>query len=214
MRRSFVFLLVSLVVLVFAGYSMAGSPASSPFSRPPHINGPKIPHHGQPFDPGHLIPPPSIKSGLRWDLVRYEGPYARKAIVRITAFFRNVGKRAARCPDAPCRGVLRRYEEGGSPPSSVEVLGYENISTLVPGQAITITKNVRVYCSREFTDIFEAFHDVHVKCPKCYSYHDPDYLRPSNIENVYDDNLNDNTKQIRERDIMNALWGRGCKPRR
>ncbi len=205
--------MAGLLVLVWVGYSIAGSPVTRP-TRPPKDVKPVVPPPGTPVSPGNLILPPSITTELRWDLVRYEGRYSREATVRITATFKNVGRRNAQCPDAPCRAVLWRYEEGRTPPAELEVLGYRDITTLASGQSIIITKYVKVSCSREFTDIFEAFHDVNIEHPGYYFYHDPDYHRPSNTEDVYDSNLNDNRKRIRERDIMNALWDYGCRPRR
>lgn len=161
-----------------------------------------------PISPPPLLPP-SIKTDLKWDLVKYEGPYSREAIIRITAKFTNIGGRTATCPDNPCRAVLRRITDTGS----VEVWGDRIINTLSKGQSITLIKDYRVSCNREFTSIFEAFHEINCPNPTYQICVDPDYQPPQNTKNIYDNDLNDNYKRIDEKDIMNTLWVDGCKPR-
>ncbi|MEN2985966.1 MAG: hypothetical protein ABDH16_04855 [Thermodesulfovibrionaceae bacterium] len=164
-----------------------------------------------PAEPKPGFPPlrgPSIKTDLKWEFVKYEDPYSREATYRVTATFKNIGAATARCPVAPCKAVLRTYEDKPNP-KWAKVLASRDITTLAGGQSITLTADIKVLCSLEFPHIIEALHDVNFKHPEFYSYRDPDDIVRYK---GYDDDLTDNKKTLKERDIMNAIWS-GCTPK-
>ncbi|MBX6423273.1 hypothetical protein [Thermosulfurimonas sp. F29] len=199
--------ILSIIFVVLSGICFAGKiPALQHKINPKQIPPKPEVERLKPLRPPLL---PDIKTELRWDLVRYVGQYSRRAIVRLTATFTNIGGDLQRCPDPPCKVVLRSLEPS-SPRRVREVLAQQTFDSFRSGQRIVLTKEVEVYCAEEFSPIFEALHDVNFENPNSYFYHDPDYLRPRG----YDSNYRNDTKEIDQDDIERALWDWGCRPTR